>query len=200
MCIICVSKSGICQPDESTIRTMFHRNPHGAGYMFARDGWVTIHKGFMDLDDYLRAIREEHFTVSDSVVYHFRISTQAGVSPEMTHPFPLSNRPARLRKLDLRCRVGVAHNGVIRLTSDPDNERYSDTAIFIAGYLSQILRTRSDLRDRRKLNTIYQLAQSKFAIMDGGGYVATVGAFIHERGLLFSNAGYREFFLHKPTL
>ena len=93
MCIICVSRSGVRQPGEAAIRAMFLNNPHGAGYMFARDGWVTIHKGFMDLGDYLRAIREEHFTVSDSVVYHFRISTQAGVSPEMTHPFPLSNRP-----------------------------------------------------------------------------------------------------------
>ena len=200
MCIICVSKPGVRQPDENTIRTMFYRNPHGAGYMFARDGRVEIRKGFMRLDEYLRAIREERFTAADSVVYHFRISTQAGVNPEMTHPFPLSNQPARLRKLDLRCRVGVAHNGVIQLTSDPDNERYSDTAIFIAGYLSQILRTRADLHDRRKLNTIYQLAQSKFAIMDGGGYIATVGKFIDERGLLFSNASYRAIFLRKPTL
>ena len=78
MCIICVSRSGVRQPGEATIRAMFLNNPHGAGYMFARDGWVTIHKGFMDLDDYLRAIREEHFTVSDNVVYHFRISTQDG--------------------------------------------------------------------------------------------------------------------------
>lgn len=169
---------------------MFLNNPHGAGYMFARDGWVTIHKGFMDLDDYLRAIREEHFTVSDNVVYHFRISTQAGVSPEMTHPFPLSNRPARLRKLDLRCRVGVAHNGVIPLTSDPSNERYSDTAIFITDYLSHIIRRRADLRDQRVLDSIFQIAQSRFAIMDGGGYIATVGKFIDERGLLFSNASY----------
>ena len=161
---------------------------------------MIIHKGFMSPDEYLRAIREEHFTAADSVVYHFRISTQAGVNPEMTHPFPLSNQPGRLRRLDQSCRIGVAHNGIIRLTSDPDNERYSDTAIFIADYLSQILRTRADLRDRRKLNTIYQLAQSKFAIMDGGGYVATVGEFIHERGLLFSNASYRALFLRKPTL
>ncbi len=190
MCIICVSKSGICQPDESTIRTMFHHNPHGAGYMFARGGRVIIHKGFMNPDDYLRAIREEHFTVSDNVVYHFRISTQAGVSPEMTHPFPLSNRPARLRKLDLRCRVGVAHNGVIPLTSDPSNERYSDTAIFITDYLSHIIRRRADLRDQRVLDSIFQIAQSKFAIMDSGGYIATVGKFIDERGLLFSNASY----------
>ena len=200
MCIICVSKSGVRQPGEATIRAMFLNNPHGAGYMVARDGWVTIHKGFMDLDDYLRAIREEHFTVSDNVVYHFRIRTQAGVSPEMTHPFPLSNRPARLRKLDLRCRVGVAHNGVIPLTSDPSNERYSDTAIFITDYLSHIIRRRADLRDQRVLDSIFQIAQSRFAIMDGGGYIATVGEFIHERGLLFSNASYRALFLRKPTL
>ena len=106
------------------------------------------------------------------------------------HPFPLSNRPARLRKLDLRCRVGVAHNGVIPLTSDPSNERYSDTAIFITDYLSHIIRRRADLRDQRVLDSIFQIAQSKFAIMDGGGYIATVGKFIDERGLLFSNASY----------
>jgi predicted glutamine amidotransferase len=190
MCIICVSKSGVRQPGEAAIRAMFLRNPHGAGYMVARGGRVQIHKGFMDLDDYLRAIRTEHFTASDSVVYHFRISTQAGVNPEMTHPFPLSNQPARLRKLDLRCRVGVAHNGIIRLTSDPDNDQYSDTAIFITQYLSRLIRSRADLRDQRLLDEIFQIAQSKFAIMDGSGYVATVGEFVNDRGLLFSNASY----------
>ena len=190
MCIICVSKSGVRQPGEAAIRAMFLRNPHGAGYMVARGGRVQIHKGFMDLDDYLRAIRTEHFTASDSVVYHFRISTQAGVNPEMTHPFPLSNQPARLRKLDLRCRVGVAHHGIIRLTRDPDNDQYSDTAIFITQYLSRLIRSRADLRDRLLLDEIFQIARSKFAIMDGSGYVATVGEFVNERGLLFSNHTY----------
>ena len=192
MCIICASRSGVRQPGEATIRAMFLNNPHGAGYMFARGGRVIIHKGFMNPDDYLRAIREEHFTAADSVVYHFRISTQAGINPSMTHPFPLSNQPGRLRRLDQSCRIGVAHNGIIRLTSDPSNERYSDTAIFITDYLSHIIRRRADLRDQRVLDSIFQIAQSKFAIMDGGGYVATVGAFIHERGLLFSNGSYRQ--------
>ena len=190
MCIICVSKSGVRQPGEATIRAMFLNNPHGAGYMVARGGRVEIHKGFMNLGDYLRAIRAECFTPQDSVVYHFRISTQAGVNPEMTHPFPLSNQPARLRQLDLRCRIGVAHNGIIRLTSDPNNDQYSDTAIFITDYLSHIIRRRADLRNQRLLDEIFQIAQSKFAIMDSGGYIATVGKFIDERGLLFSNASY----------
>ena len=119
-----------------------------------------------------------------------RISTQAGVNPEMTHPFPLSNQPGRMRQLDASCRCGVAHNGIIHLTSDPNNTRYSDTAIFITDYLSQIIHRRSDLRDRKILDSIFQMARSKFAIMDGSGYVATVGEFINEHGLLFSNTSY----------
>ena len=89
MCIICVSPARTRQPSISQIKMMFTNNPHGAGYMFAREGRVHIHKGFMDIDSFLSAVNAEHFTAKDSVVYHFRISTQAGVNPEMTHPFPL---------------------------------------------------------------------------------------------------------------
>lgn len=187
MCIICVSKSGVRQPSDITLRAMFRRNPHGAGYMYARDGKVAIHKGFMNIEDFLAAVHAEQFTPQDSVVYHFRISTQAGVNAPMTHPFPLSNQPRLMCSLDLTCRCGVAHNGIIRLTSDPDNKRYSDTVIFITDYLSKIIRKKADLRDPVTLELIWQLAKSKFAIMDNSGYVATVGHFIDDHGLLFSN-------------
>ena len=170
MCIICVSKSGVQQPTDSTIRAMFRRNPHGAGYMYARNGKVTIHKGFMSIEDFLSAVHTERFTPQDSVVYHFRISTQAGVNAAMTHPFPLSNQPRMMRALDLTCRCGIAHNGVIQLTADPDNKRYSDTAIFITDYLSRIIRRKTDLKDEATLALIWKLAQSKLAIMDGDGY------------------------------
>lgn len=191
MCIICASKSGVRQPTERELFTMFQNNPHGAGYMTARHGMVTISKGYMDFDEFLNAVRKEHFTAQDSVVYHFRISTQAGINPEMTHPFPLSNRLGRMMKLDTTCRIGVAHNGIIQLTSDPDNHRYSDTALFIAQYLTMLIKRREDLRDQRILDTIWRLAQSKFAILDGGGYIATVGQFLNRDGLLFSNASFQ---------
>ena len=190
MCIICVSPSGVKQPGVNTLRTMFYRNPHGAGYMVARDGKVIIHKGFMDFDSFLEAVHSEHFTKADSVVYHFRISTQAGVIPEMTHPFPLSNQPRRMRALDLTCHCGIAHNGIIRLTTDPTNTRYSDTAIFITDYLATLIRKPADLRNRALLDHIFALAHSKFAIMDASGYVATVGEFIDDQGLFFSNDSY----------
>lgn len=191
MCIICAFKSGVRQPTERELFTMFQNNPHGAGYMTARHGMVTISKGYMNFDEFLNAVRKEHFTVQDSVVYHFRISTQAGINPEMTHPFPLSNRLGRMMKLDTTCRIGVAHNGIIQLTSDPDNHRYSDTALFIAQYLTMLIKRREDLRDQRILDTIWRLAQSKFAILDGGGYIATVGQFLNRDGLLFSNASFQ---------
>ncbi len=190
MCIICVSPSGVRQPGKTIIQTMFRRNPHGAGYMYARDGKVHIHKGFMDLDEFQRAIESEHFTAQDSVVYHFRISTQAGINPEMTHPFPLSNQPAFMKELDVDCACGIAHNGIIRLTSDPTNREYSDTAVFITDYLSAILRRKNDIRCKKVHDLIYRLAASKFAIMDASGYIATIGDFIERQGNLYSNASF----------
>jgi len=190
MCIICVSPKGTRQPSKTQIKTMFTRNPHGAGYMYARNGKVIIHKGFMYQDEYLDAIASEHFTARDTVVYHFRISTQAGINPEMTHPFPLSNQRRFMHELDIECECGVAHNGIIRLTSDPREQEYSDTAIFITDYLTNIIQSPADLRNQEKLNHIYRLAQSKFAILARTGDLATVGEFINERGLLFSNRSY----------
>ena len=170
---------------------MFFRNPDGAGYMFARDGRVVIHKGYMHLHEFLSAIREERFTAEDSVVYHFRISTQAGVNPAMTHPFPLSNQLEVMKALDVVCGCGVAHNGIIRLTSDPDEREYSDTALFVAEYLSRVIRKPSDLQREPLLNAIAELIQSKMVILDGSGYIATVGAFFNDRGLLYSNLHHR---------
>ena len=190
MCIICVSPKRVRQPNVTTIRRMFRNNPDGAGYMVARDGKVIISKGFMNVDEYIEAIRAEHFTAKDPVVYHFRISTQAGVNPQMTHPFPLSNRIEHMKVLDVECSCGVAHNGIIRLTTDRNNREYSDTALFIANYLSLIIREPGDLKDERVLTLIHRLAGSKLAIMDGDGYIATIGEYINQKGLLFSNTSF----------
>jgi predicted glutamine amidotransferase len=191
MCVICASPAGVRQPSISEIKRMFFRNPDGAGYMVARNGRVEIHKGFMTLGDFLTAIKSEHFTAEDSVVYHFRISTQAGINPAMTHPFPLSNQPALMKALDVICGCGVAHNGVIRLTSDPNEHEYSDTALFITEYLSDYIREPADLKCKQLLNAIGLLIQSKMALLDGSGYIATIGEFFNDRGLLYSNLNHR---------
>ena len=198
MCVICVSPKGVRQPSVSEIKKMFHRNPDGAGYMYARDGKVHIHKGYMDLEEFLWVLRQERFTAEDSVVYHFRISTQAGVNPAMTHPFPLSNQREVMKALDVQCGCGIAHNGIIRLTSDPDEKEYSDTALFIANYMSRMVKSPDDLHDSHILEVIGSLIRSKMAILDGSGFVATVGEFFNDRGLLYSNLYHRMLMVSIP--
>lgn len=191
MCIIAVSPAGIRQPDTAALRHMFDNNPHGAGYMVARNGRVEISKGYMRWEDFSRAITREAFTAADPVVYHFRISTQAGVNPEMTHPFPLTAFLEKTKILDCTCPIGVAHNGIIQLTSDRRDKEYSDTAHYIAEFLRYLVRTPEDLRKDAILDAIRRTTKSKWALMDGNGYIATVGDFIEEDGVLFSNSTFR---------
>lgn len=185
MSIICISRSGIRQPTEKQLRSLFEHNPHGAGYMYARAGVVTIHKGFMDVGSLLEALKSERFTEKDCVVYHFRFS-KTGIAPEMTHPFPLTHQRAWMRELDLDCPCGVAQDEPARPILNPAGRDYSDAAAFITERLADMVHKSSDLRNKVLLTRIYRMTQSKFAIMDGDGYVATSGEFVIDHGLLFS--------------
>lgn len=191
MCIISVSAAGKRQPTMEELRQMFNANPHGAGYMTARNGKVEISKGYMTWAEFARAINYEQFTDSDPVVYHFRISTQAGVNPQMTHPFPLTANIEKTTILECACPIGVAHNGIIRLTTDHRDKVYSDTAHYVAEFLRYLVRSNADLHDDGILDAIRRTTDSKWALMDSTGYIATVGYFIEEDGVLFSNGTYR---------
>lgn len=193
MCIICVKKKGVNPPTEETIRTMFDHNPDGAGYMFVNDGTVEIHKGFMNVEDFLRDVKE--FTEDDVVIYHFRISTQAGVKPSMTHPFPLTDNLEDTELLDLRCACGIAHNGRIPCTSGISKD-YSDTALFVANYLSEIMYKGYDSIENPYIyDAVDRLADSKLAFMNGKGEITLIGDFIKdENGLIYSNRSYEEYY------
>ena len=49
----------------------------------------------------------------------------------------------------------------------------------------------ADLKDPEVLDVIQCLIGSKMAILDGSGYIATVGEFYNDHGLLFSNLHHR---------
>jgi len=49
MCIIAIKQAGISMPATKTIENMWHNNPDGAGFMYAKAGSVFIEKGFMKL-------------------------------------------------------------------------------------------------------------------------------------------------------
>lgn len=192
MCVICISKAGVKQPTKETLKDMFSANPDGAGYMVARNGKVEIHKGFMTFPEFWDNVSNEHFTKADPVVYHCRISTQAGVNPQMCHPFAFTSDIVKTKALDVICQLGIAHNGIIQMTSDRSDKEYSDTAHFVAEYLPHIIHNKNDLKDKHVLTIIDELICSKMVFLDGSGYVATVGKWTtDESGLMFSNTSFR---------
>jgi glutamine phosphoribosylpyrophosphate amidotransferase len=198
MCVIAISKPGKRLPTRSELESMWRQNPHGAGFMVARDGHVVIQKGFMTFQSFDKALSAENFSRSDSVIYHFRISTQAGVSAAMTQPFPVTRSLAKLKSTSAVCNVGIAHNGIIPLTTDSSETEYSDTALFISKYISKYLyrfiRSGNDILSPETAEIICALAGagSRFALMNGRGEVATIGRFETDNGLLFSNLLFKD--------
>lgn len=192
MCVICVSKKGVRQPKEKEIVDMFNTNPHGAGYMYARNGKVYISKGYMTITDYINAIRSEKFDENDVVVYHMRISTQAGVNQQMTHPYPLTSKIENCKLLDIVCSCGVAHNGIIQMTTDRTNTEYNDTTLFITKYLTKLVRCPKDLNDNNIKEMVYRLTNSRWALLDGDENLSLIGNWEEDDGLLYSNLN------HKP--
>lgn len=186
MCVICISPKGQRQPTRHEIQLMWNANTHGAGYMVAREDCVEIHKGFMVFDDFIREIKSQNFTDEDVVVYHFRISTQGGVNPEMTQPFPYSNQAKDMKILDCTCSLGIAHNGIIPLTSTR-GATYSDTALFILDYMPTFIRDDADLDNEKTLELIEEVIHSKMVFLTPGGNFYTIGNFTTQDGLLFSN-------------
>ena len=187
MCVICVKKQGKRLPTYEELELMWARNPHGAGFMFARNGLVHIRKGFMTLSALIHAMNEEKITKEDSLVIHFRISTQGGITQENCHPFPISPKLEDMEALEITSNIGIAHNGIIQRTSQ-NNCKYSDTALFVIKYLCFIYRSPKDIYCKALNEAAYALAPyNKFALMNGDGKITLLGDFQEKNGLLYSN-------------
>ena len=137
MCIIVYKPVGVSNPSWRTLKNCFENNPNGCGFMYAEDGEVHIRKGFMSWRGFKTAFKPFKNRVDIPIVTHFRITTNGATSPQNTHPFPLSDSVGELRALNFDCNVGIAHNGIISLTSYAD--KLSDTMEFIRKYGSCII-------------------------------------------------------------
>ncbi len=189
MCIVVYKPKEIKFPTEEVLRTCFENNPDGAGFMYPSKDGVHIHKGFMSFKEFDKAIapfKDKQIPM----VMHFRISTHAGITPEMTQPFPVTNKTRKLKALDSVARVGVAHNGIISMTSDAT--KISDTALFIKRYMSMLVKDGKYYKDKRIAEMINKMIGSKMAVLSKDGHVELIGKGWErgEDGMWYSNDTY----------
>ena len=198
MCIIAYKSAEAKFPSKKTLRTCFNNNPDGAGFMYNASGVVHIKKGFMSFQQFWKALRAVREEVGDNTSYvmHFRISTQAGMREDCTHPFPLSRHMKDMRLLDTTTSIGVAHNGIISLTSESGWSKtitYSDTMKFITDYLSLIIMGKSWYRDKDKKQLVENLIDnSRLAVLDSTGHCEMLGlGWVENNGVWYSNSSYK---------
>jgi predicted glutamine amidotransferase len=165
--------------------------------MTATGGQVLINKGFSSFSAFWKSLQNARKKYGDggAWVLHFRISTQAGVRPDCTHPFPLSPKMDDLRRLSCRADIGIAHNGIISMTSNYYNKTitYSDTMKFITDYLTLIIKNKDFKKDEDKVKLIERLSDgSRLCILDGDGGATLTGDWTEDGGVYYSNKSYKQ--------
>lgn len=191
MCIIVVKKAGIATPSEEMFENMWNHNPDGAGFMYTANGGVCIEKGFMEYKDFYKAYKRVEGkidTVQTPMVFHFRITTHGGTSPENTHPFPVTDNLSMLRKLMCKTSLGVAHNGIL---SVQPRSGISDTMEYILTQLSTMKCINKHFPQDKYFRKLIEneIGGSRLAFLDMEGNISTVGDFVtdEQTGLMFSN-------------
>lgn len=197
MCIIISKPAGVSMPPMSAIEESWKSNPHGAGFMYAADGRVHISKGFMKIEDFkaaLKSLQKAHDLKKLPLVTHFRISTQAGVNAQNTHPFPISNdMHALIARSSSSFIAGIAHNGIIPCCSNyKKDEPYSDTLYFIRDYVSRLVKKSGDLQEQWMQTVLEEVSQSKLTILLPCGEIILLGEFTKEDGVSYSNGSYKK--------
>ena len=189
MCIIAYKPLNVAFPEEYILQNCFENNDDGAGFMYTYGGEVHIHKGYETFEKFMAALNKARAITGDKVPYvmHFRIATQ-GYERTMTHPFPLSSKMENLKRLHYKCSIGVAHNGILDITSD-GAKTYSDTMKFITDYLSNIIQSYDWYKNKRTKRLIeYLIDGSRLAILDAHSHCELMGkGWEVDKGIYYSN-------------
>ena len=178
-------------PDRKTIRTMWDGNRDGAGFMYVENGVVQIEKGFMKYKAFTKALDKvaRRIDMTETpVVMHFRITTHGGTKPENCHPFPITDSIGALCKRKTRTDVGVAHNGIIDIIP---RKGISDTMEYIASQLAPLKRALPKFyRNKHAMTLVENAIDSKMAFLTKDKHIYTIGHFIEDEGVLYSNYSY----------
>lgn len=195
MCVIITKFQNQEKPTKEFLAKAWKTNPDGAGVMYNLNNKVHIKKGFMKFEDYYNAVKD--LPKTSSIVYHFRIATHGLRDGKGTHPFPITNNERLLQKSEVITNIGVAHNGILSVTSNYTEKEnpynLSDTQLFIKDYLYQL----QGIRGRVRNNIINALIgyNNKLCFLDKHGNITLYGQFVEVEGYKCSN----NYFSYKPT-
>lgn len=179
MCLIIFAKQGTPIPFKY-FRRAFVRNPHGAGFMVAKDGELIIKKGFFNLGDLWNAYKE--YDGKYTCFVHTRWSTHGAQNVQNCHPWLIDGNH------------GMVHNGVLQNYTHFKNG-LSDSGNFTNLILRPMFHDYPTLwKEPYFTETLaHSIGWSKIGILSGDGdymiYNENSGEWVD--GLWFSNSDYK---------
>lgn len=197
MCIAIYKPVGNKMPSKKIFSNCFSNNDDGAGFMFPYNGKVHYEKGFMSFSAFKNALKNaiktyNINTVQTPMVFHFRISTQGGVVPALTHPFPITRNYDEMRKLKGDVDFAVVHNGVIDFASSYYNYeqvKHNDTMEFTSEVIFPLVFGNPKYYENAATIRLieYLLGSNRFVIMNGDGHTQLFGEWTKSNGVFYSN-------------
>lgn len=196
MCLIIGKSKGVALPKADILKNGQERNSDGIGIAYWKYGSneVTIKKDFETVGRLIRWL-PKHVEKKDALIIHFRSASSGLVDKGNRHPFPLTKNWKLLRKTNLKCKIVVAHNGIIsqygpRYYAHP--QKYSDTQKFIMDILSDDqIKNNLSRKAVKKLLKNY-IGNDRLCFLNSRGTMTTLGEFEKDKGLVYSNASYKK--------
>lgn len=189
MCIIVAKPMGVKMPDNETLRECFDNNPDGAGIAWSDGKIVRIIKGLMSYKTLKNTLKTIDNPTSKAVIIHCRIATSGGIRKDVTHPYPVTDDISLLRRVKVTDSIALAHNGVIN-GMDTDKTT-SDTMAFVRDVAAPMRRLCPDLlHNDDALSILETVAASKLALLNSAGDLVTLGTFVEDKGIYYSNTSY----------
>lgn len=209
MCLIVVKPAGVNVPRNRQIVQWFNTHDDGAGIMYRLpdSNTVTINKGLMTAkavietkNDLTTLLKRYHRKLCDiDIIFHFRQATEGMVKPSNCHPFPITLDRQLSSSLKCETSYAIAHNGIIydygvyaqKNWQFNNHADITDTLMFIEDYLYKI-GGETIVNNEGVRSLIESHTESKFAMLSKYG-ITTIGKFIEDKGLLYSNSSYVEY-------
>lgn len=168
MCVI-IHKPENTKLNREKFEQCWRRNAHGLGFHSVKDGLWYTKKGLMDMEEAWKEIEPFTDTSADSV-FHFRIQSRGGVSPELTHPFECGNERY------------LFHNGTVKIFPHLNGD--SDTA-----GLAKLITLLTDEDACSLLKVLSDKAHGRFVFVDSKKNKHIFGdkESVTQDGLWFSN-------------
>jgi predicted glutamine amidotransferase len=189
MCIIAVKKRGAPLPPNRHLINSAMNHPDGMGIAYWKRGSddVIIKKNFKNVNWLIRFIRK-NIKKEDALIIHFRFATAGLVDMGNRHPFPVTKNKRLLRKVELVCKLAVAHNGV--LTQYDDDKRLSDSQKFVLDIISDnAIKNNLENKTIRKLIENFIL-NDRLVFLNNKGKFTFFGEWVKYKKILYSNSSF----------